>query len=468
MNKAEARDTLTEIPRDYAYCVVDRDRRAKFYFSPVVHAVSEALVTSPARMATRMRRGQYWQRQYHEQGRSLRFPWTKKYLEMPAEDLPGAVREAVRKREGVYKLWDLTPGKAIHEVTIRGQEISARVESKSRYSPANPRIHTPHFRNLFLDHDRDPNIMEMGCNCPHSDWGEAKGGRYITRIECLHIAAMLDWAWLDQYSPSDLRPRVTMRGKSYVTGMFNPFNFADNWHFNGEIYQAKNPELASLQMDMLMAHMAGKNSEERKYLSINRKALTIPWLPSPALQKMMEEGDVAREVISHGKRTVGRDEAVDVDQLAGLFTDMSKALYRHGYEFDGRCLEFGEMAYHFENPNGNVVNLAFPEDDAPFCVVRTNPSNIVRPFEKPKNGDPFLILGKNRFRGGREFRYHDRGMRYTETRIEAPTALRIPETGFKPIPFQVPRKMKGKIKRKIKETFGDRSESREKYARVHY
>jgi len=65
--------------------------------------------------------------------------------------------------------------------------------------------------------------------------------------------------------------------------------------------------------------------------------------------------------------------------------------------------------------------------------------------------------------------YDDRSMQDTWTRVELPTAMRLPETGKEHIPISVPHVLKAKWRKAVAEgCAGERATASLKYVRLYY
>jgi len=452
-----AREVLEEIPRDYVYAT--RRGNAKFFFSPVSHVIGEMLVTSPVQLEKRAVAAQKWQRWYQEAGTPLRFPWPEKYLSMDPDRVAYELREAVAKVEETYKLWDLYPRQAMRNAELRGGKLTAKVASKSPgRGEKNP--HNVGIESVYLNQDGSPDLISLGCSCDQSFWTAIKG-HYDSKIECMHVAALMDYFWESVKNPNSRSAPAKVKGRPFRGEIFNPFRFADNWNVRGGKYFAKDKKFASLVWDIIMAKYGGKEG----HYSINRRALDIPWFVSPSFGSMIEQGIVTREVISQ-KRKRRKVSRVQAEDEKNLFDQARSVLGRHGYKrLEARCIEFGEPALHYEH-GGNSVNLVFSQEHPPYYVVRERPTGPINPFHREEQKDPFSFLGEKNLR-----LYDDRTMRETEASVQMFSAIRLPETGMryaKSSFVSVPKGIKKGTREKIKETFGERAEQKMKHARVFY
>ena len=446
-----------EHPRDYCYCHTTGP--LKFYFSPISHVVGSLYDMTAEEVRGMINAGQ--RRQFHrrEYGKPLSFPWKDRMLN---SDNPYRIfRKSVGKREGNEAILRLRPEKKIWAPYLKGNVLSGKVRSKSSPNETKPRVYEVHMRSAFLGYNNEPELVEMMCTCPQASWvGGEKGGRYSSRIECAHIAAMQDKLWDRTYNMGG--KGIRKKEDQPDRGLFNPFRFADNWYYQGGKRRAKHRDFASLQIDMIVARYVGKES----YLEINKKSLHFPWIVSDTLKNMIMDSSVSREIIIGGKKRA--KSASDADRMAYVFAQMTRILYSKGYKFSGRCLEFGEPAIHFENPNRNVVNIVPRGEDGIFYVARTNPSGIIDPFRIVEEEDPFTLLGKHVEGGKHLTRYDDRTMQNTDARVELPSAFRLPETGNRHTFIDVPGPLKQKWRKSVRKAFPDRARQKLKYTRLLY
>lgn len=435
MNLKELRESVEELPRDYVFCL-EREG-TKFYFSPMAHIIGKLYSSSPGELNAYIKKGRECQDDYREEGTPIRFPWPDDLIDsgVPEE----IMREAVKSVEGVYSLWDLKPDEKILEIKLKGNVLDGKVRSKSAKRQTSATVYEPSFRNLFLGYHGDVNVVEMECGCENAKRAKEKGGEIVSRLECSHVATLLDTAWDNRYSTDS---RITMKTKGSIpkTHVFNPFAFANSWSYNGRIYVSKDREFASLQVDMAVA----KYVKGETHFEIDKKALNIPWIRSPTLTKMIDDGKVTKEVFTHGKRRV--KSRAHADRVLGVYEQMQKRLYGNGYRFRGRCMEFGDLALHFENPNGNSVNVVVKDDDM-YYVIRGQSFGRKDPDFKQESENPLSTLGK-KTRG-----YDDRTMQTTSMSVQLPSAFRLPENGMRPEALKVPHELKRKWRRNIRKRF---------------
>ncbi|MBI4181941.1 MAG: hypothetical protein HY520_03165 [Candidatus Aenigmarchaeota archaeon] len=439
-----------EVPIGYGYCMRDQYYGKRHVYLPGRFAKADYLLASPNRLAGRLIAGQKKQRLYRSEGRSLRFPWPDEAVDWGPEELVEEMRRAIYRKERTYTLWDGRPSEMIPRLRLMGTVIDADVHTKEPRHRTKPTLYSPKVEGALLNEFGEPQVVLMQDGCKDAQYMEIKDGRKnVGDMTCIHIAAMLDAAWRARH---DHVPGIDLAvsAPEWEGELFNPFNFADNWEWDAvhRIHKAKNRTFGSLVEDVKVSlYLAGMN-----YYDAERKLLNIPWIPSAPMVEAIMDRRVTRDVVVR-REDVTVPSVAEAGAVKVVADRMHAVLRRAGYAFGGRCVEFGEITHRYTHPDGTSVSVASPLDQPPFYVIRRNRSPLVEPWFKPPAEDPFTLLGQKWV-----VRYDDRTMRHTSTRVELPTAFRLPQYQMRVTDqtrIAVPNVLQGKMRRKIREIHGE-------------
>jgi len=433
------------------------------YMSPMRDILGGMLARSPAVIGNRLRSTQNYRNWLRKEGsRSYNplFIWDDAMLSEP--DIAGAVREAVKKSEGAYTLYDAYPNKAVRKLKAKGPVLDAEVKAKSRPGHVIPAYHIVNLTSPYLSEKGEMQLTSLTCSCPdHVIDSEKRSSKAIMR--CMHVAAMhQEFAGRFKY-PSEDRP-LSIKGEPAGKAVFLPFTFTYNFEPDEEgCFGPKNKHLAALEYDAIIAYYLRGGDDDTQF-GIDRRLYRIMAIYSDALKNAIKEGEIRREVV--GQRPENSDRPHSELRAEGyVFKQVARRLRDNGYQPEGRCLEFGSrVALRYEKGNGNAVNVVAGGDGPMFLVVRRAVGRATMPegaYHGPSN--PARILGTNLIS------YDDRTMQDTFTRIEMPSAMRLPETGKKHIPINVPDVLRAKWRKAVQEGSARGSVTANlKYTRLNY
>lgn len=456
-------DTLGYIPRDVSLAYTN-DEGAKFYISPLRDIIGGALGRSPSVLGKRFEETQrYKQWQHDEQmaGRSYDplFPWDEELLF--ENDITEAVRSSIKKKEGVYTLFDKRPGDVFPlGIYIKGDTLSASVKSKGRQKGTRPTDYTTNIIGPYLNKNGEIELKSAYCKCDDFAHGKDKqGGNFFMR--CLHQGTLNSEFYSRANFPDPRRP---LKGKVKDAQIFLPFTFTQNYipHQHGG-FKYIDPNLAALEYDAFIAYYC-MHGKEDKHFGIDRRLFTISEIYTPALMNAIRKGQIKREVIGQ-RPAVSKKDKNEINAEMNVFNQMVSRLSRFGYQPQGKCLELGNnVAIRYEN-GGNAVSIVSGE--GPMYYVQregidadghTNPFGM---YDGPDNAISLL--------GCESWSYDDRTMKETSFSVELPSAMRIPETGREHIPIHTPKILKDKWRNAIAKRFvPDLLEGKLKYARLLY
>jgi len=416
--------TQEVVPRNY--CIVwYGDNNHKFYMDPATHVIAGALIRSPAHLAHVLGYGLAYNKRYEQLAKEGRppyvpkhFRWDGKYLEMTPEKLAEEMREAIKKVEGQYTLWDTTPSEAFQAFTLRGEVLGADVKSKSPKDTGDAYHKGTSVRSVFL-RDGCPDLLAMSCGCQDHKWADTKGGKFYDIRECMHIAAMME-AFNSQLGPN---PEVKGGERTKNRSRFSPFRFAGNWGERDGTACFRDPHLAALEADVLCARYLGRQG----YTEINRKLAALPIVLDSSLQLARASGKARFEILKHslGESDISRAES---SARAYVARQLAVELYRHGYSRTSEVFSLGYPAVRYEKGAGgqwNAVDVVFSPDNQ-FCVVNTPGTSdaLVTPSEPSKPVEnPVSMLGRE------ESVVDDATGRRVYANVQMPSCVRLPEGG---------------------------------------
>ncbi len=457
-------DTLAYIPRDISLAYRAADG-SKFYFSPLRDIVGGVLATSPSVIKNRLTDTQIYKKWYKRQRPPIRtyeplFTLDDEILSEP--DISGALRTAVKEKEGTYRLFDKTSGEVMPDgIFVRGKGISATVKSKSRQKGRTSTFYTTNRIGADLGLSGDIQLESMYCKCEDFAHGTEKSHGDFN-MACLHQGALGREYFMRKNYPGH---RGKLKGKLTKNKAFVPFTFVQNY-VPGQPggFKPLEPGLASLEYEALIAYYLMEGSED-KHFGIDRRLLSIPDVYTFAMLEGVRNGTVRREVVGQRPAKLEKSEQ-EIGSEKLVFLDLVRQISNYDYRPVGRSLEFGkDVAIRYEN-GSNAVSVVFGEGPM-YCVTKEGinadvPVNPAGEFVATDNPVEFI--------GSPSFQYDDRAMRRTLTNVHFPSALRIPETGERHLHIRVPELLKEGMKNAIKETFseGPLRDGKLKYARLYY
>lgn len=415
MDDLESVETLDEVPRDLVYAM--RVRRTRYTFSPAADALSAMALIDPDQLAEEAEAARNIHLERKAKGNSIRWPWNPRLLKKK-RGLARGLRKRVKVKEGSYTLWDARPEELVHKVELRGSVLTGEVSSLSGDGVYHPKVN-----NVFYSPYSDPDPVNAFCECAQFGWSGITGGQYQTQNFCKHLFLLLNWFWTDQFDSNSRRIKIRRKGDQPNLGLFSPFAFSRNRHYDAEgKFVPYDQLLASLVWDWFLARYGSRKS----YYAINDKGMDVSWYMTPQLEKGIDDGVFTREVLTSGKRKrrMSRDQARDEERL---WREFRRVLRRYGYKrLEAKQREFESVAWHYER-EGNTVNVVFSDKVPPFYVVRGAARGEANPKRKSPDLDPYRLLGQRNI-----VLYDDRLMRETAgTSVHLLTAPRLPETGMR-------------------------------------
>lgn len=355
----EKHETLEVVARDY--CIAYRSGDTVFYFSPATSSRANLFNRTPVQKRRRIEAMARYKRE-HCDG-ALSFNVTE-------EDPYAVFREAVKRREGFYKLADFSPGDAFRGVEYRGNTVDGNVASKKRRSASSPTFYSAVIKGVNLEDERIA-LSDISCSCNNHVTSTEKGFEQRTRVLCFHADALLQFfdeetkrGGQDINFANEFIPR---------TLPFHPFTFTRNWVFDPRIgaYRPQNRSLASLEYEINWDYYVLRENS----FSINNALLHDPAVArdivSEELREALNRGEARFELLRQDTKE-DHISGAESRRRVSLYRDVKRVLAEHGYKFAGYCLEYGLPARRFESAE-NVVNLLHSDGLLYYVSKRKSP-----------------------------------------------------------------------------------------------
>lgn len=344
------------------YAVSFERGNSVFALSPAADIVAATYAKSPTLLRRVYEKEQELQSRLTPADRYAR--WEGEWIK--ENDIFGALREAVKGKEGTYILVDATVSRIFNGISLLGDRARACVASKR--SESGSRGYTANFRSVFLRENGRPNVLEEHCSCPYFGEKTLSGSadqRYYN--ECVHISLLRHEMDKRLNHPEWRRDRLEKSGRQPKRAVFQPFAFSRNWGIINNTVVAAYPQLASLETAAVLRHFLGGET----YAEINKQLLRRPEVYTPPMLGEMRRNRLRWRVI--------RKDTADVEISGNLAAELefleeaaANELGRLGFRHRGYSLLMGRNAARYERGD-DAVEIVFSRDMPPFYAVKAVP-----------------------------------------------------------------------------------------------